>query len=601
MLGPTEPAPLRRSRTTPPPPPPRRNAAASGPVAQPPAIPPPQPGNRATAMWATEGLKQDAPELAHAAQSGPFVGKLAAIPDEPAFAGRVRMAPSDAGSFDSSRVRELDDDDELMPARRGSRVGMWVLLIALLVMGISAAAVYMFVLRTGKDEPSAQPTRDAGAAVVAVVPDAAPVVTPVPVDVTAVEALAPGPRSELAADLEPRLRTAAQSLDGKLDAPSQALRAHLIAQLAQDLQDRAALIIGPEADNLRKEAKQLVLDAATAAQRALRTAGDDAGANLAMAEVLRLQGKPARDIKRYLDTARTRPADWVRDLALADALVLARDGKLEDARAAFAAIDQGDGKLETSGDVRARFHLALALAAQGKVADAKPLVETILAAQPEHAGARALAARLETQVARTDPLPPEDGADPGAAGSGSARPIATPRPPAPPRNPGAAPPVPPPPAPAGGESYDRLLARANAIADTSCARAMELYAKALEQKPNGVEALAGQGYCHIDAKEFASASSKFRAALAVSPRYEPALRGIAEGYQQQGRKEQAIEAYKAYLEVYPDSASAKKQLERLGGDSHPAAPAPQPPAPQPPAAPPPAPAPDPAGAGSGSG
>jgi tetratricopeptide (TPR) repeat protein len=98
---------------------------------------------------------------------------------------------------------------------------------------------------------------------------------------------------------------------------------------------------------------------------------------------------------------------------------------------------------------------------------------------------------------------------------------------------------------------------------------MDLYAKALEQKPNGVEALAGMGYCHIDAKQFASAFSKFRAALAVSPRYEPALRGIAEAYQQQGRKEQAIEAYKAYLEVYPDSASAKKQLERLGGDAAP--------------------------------
>ena len=80
---------------------------------------------------------------------------------------------------------------------------------------------------------------------------------------------------------------------------------------------------------------------------------------------------------------------------------------------------------------------------------------------------------------------------------------------------------------------------------------MELYAKALEQKPNGVEALTGMGYCHLDAKQFASAFSKFRAALAVSSRYEPALWGVAEAYQQQGRKEQAIEACKAYLEVYP--------------------------------------------------
>ena len=626
MLGPTEPAsppqqpPPRRPRTTPPPPPPRRAAAASGPTGQPqpPAIPPPQ-GNRATAAWATDGLKHDVPGLPDgASQSRPFVGKLSAAPDEPAFAGRVRMAPGDAMSFDSARVRALDEDDDVLPARRGSRAGMWVLIIALLVMGISAAAVYLLVLRTGNDEPSALPVRDAGAtSVTQVVPDAAAVVTPVPADAAAVEPVAAqaGPRGELAADLEPRLRTAVQALDGKLDAPSQALRAHLIAQLAQDLQDRAALIAGPEADGLRKEAKQLVLDAATAAQRALRAAGDDPGANIAMAEVLRLQGKPARDIKRYLDTARARAdKDWARELALADALVPARDGKLDDARAAFAAIDQGDGKLESSGDVRARFHLALALAAQTKAAEAKPLVETILAAQPEHAGARALAARLDTMVARTDPLPPETSAD----GSGSARSVAPPRDPGTStRRPGPGPGAGPGPAAGtapesgGGDSYDRLLARANAIADTSCAKAMELYTRALEQKPNGVEALAGEGYCHIDAKQFASAFSKFRAALAVSPKYEPALRGIAEAYQQQGRKEQAIEAYKAYLEVYPGNAAVKKQLDRLGGDT--AAPPPAgtgsaapPPSETPPApapttpAPPPA-APDPAGAGSGSG
>jgi predicted Zn finger-like uncharacterized protein len=600
MTAPTElaapPQPGRQLRTTPPPPPPKR--VGPGPNAQPPAIPPPL-GNRATAAWATDGVKPVVPDLPASAQSGPFVGKLAAIPDEPAFAGRVRIAPGDAASFDGSRVRAIDDDDELLPARRGSRAGMWVLIMALLVMGASAAAVYLFVLRTGRDEPAARPAKDAGAAAVAITPapDAAAVATPppAPADAAAVEAppAVSGPRGELAADLEPRLRTAAQALDGKLDASSQALRAHLISQLAQDLQDRAALIAGTEAEGLRKEARQLVLDAATAAQRALRAAADDPGANLAMAEVLRLQGKPARDVKRYLDMARARPdKDWARDLALADALVLARDSKLDDARAAFAAIDQGDSKLETSGDVRARLHLALALAAQGKAAEAKPMVETILAAQPEHAGARALAQKLETQVTRTDPLPPEVGVVGGesAGGAGGAHTAPLGKEPGPRASPVGSAPA----AGGGGDSYDHLLARANAIADTSCAKAMELYTKALEQKPNGIEALAGEGYCHIDAKQFASAFSKFRAALAVSSRYEPALRGIAEAYQQQGRKEQAIEAYKAYLEVYPGSVAAKKQLERLGGDAAPQAPPAAPPAPAP------APAPDPASAGSGS-
>jgi tetratricopeptide (TPR) repeat protein len=571
-------------------------------------------------MWATDGVKPDASELPTA---GPFVGKLAAIPDEPAFAGRVRMAPGDAASFDPSRVRGVDDDDDVLPARRGSRAGMWVLLMALAVMGGAAVGVYLFVLRDGRDEQAAHAVKDAGV-VVAATPDAAQVVAPA-ADAAAAEAVAPiaAARAGLGADLEPWLRTSMQGLDAQPDAPSQALRAHLTAQLAQDLIDRAGLIASPEADNLRKDAKQLVLDAATAAQRALRAAGDDPGANIAMAEVLRLQGKPARDISRYLETAKARPdKNWAVELALADAMLLARDGKLDEARAAFAAIDQGDGKLETAGDVRARFHLALVLAAQGKAADARPLVDAILAAQPEHTGARALSGKLETLVAKTDPLPPEDGNKDGSKDAGKAPPPRT----NPPRT-GGTPPPPPttPPSSGGPDTYDRLVARANAVADTSCAKAMDLYSKALEQKPNGVEALAGLGYCQIDAKQFSSAFSKFRAALAVSPRYEPALRGVAETYQQMGRKEQAIEAYKAYLEIYPDSVAARKQLERLGGDAgaHPpagsaappatppsapssppaSAPANPPPANPPPANPPaqPAPSGDSAGAGSGSG
>jgi predicted Zn finger-like uncharacterized protein len=625
----TEPAAIppplpRRPVTTPPPPP----AAAMRVAARPPTPPPIPQGNRATATWATDGVKPEAPTAGGPA--GPIAGKLSAIPDEPAFAGRVRMAPSDESTFETGKVRALDDDD-LLRVRRGTRTGTLVLVMALLVMGAAAAVIYVFVLRKTTDDRPAPPKEPAviatatpdAAASQAAAPDGAPL------DAVAVEAVPlDAVQGALAADVEGRLRAAAQALDGSItgpgSAPSHAARAHVLARLAQDLLDRASVTADrAAADELRKEAKQVVLDAATAAQRALAAAGDDAGANIAMAEVLRLQGKPARDVKRYLDTARTKAdARWARELALADALVLVRDGKLDDARAALAAIDQGDGKLETTGDVRARFHLALVLAAQGKAADAKPLIAAIVAAQPEHAAARALASKLETLVAKTDPLPPEDGAREPAKDSGTAPASASAS------NPGGGggatrPPPGPGPGPAtGGDSYDRLLARANALAETSCARAMELYAKALEQKPNGVEALTGLGYCHIDAKQFSSAFSNFRAALAVSPRYEAALRGIAETYQQQGRKEQAIEAYKVYLEAYPNSAAAKKQLERLGGDTQAPAPPPPPPPstdsgsaspppapppsspsappPAPPAAPSPTPS-EPSGQGSGSG
>jgi len=244
-------------------------------------------------------------------------------------------------------------------------------------------------------------------------------------------------------------------------------------------------------------------------------------------------------------------------------------GNLPALEATLAAIDASD-------DTRVKFETALVMYMQGKGADAKPLVDALTAAQGDHDGARALAKKLEAVVAKTDPLPPEDHGktnpppvDNGGGGGG------------------------------GGGDYDSLLAKANKLAESNCSKAMELFGKALEQKPTGVEALTGMGYCYLDAKQFASAFSKFRAALAVSSRYEPALGGVAETYQRQGNKEQAIEAWHRYLDVIPDSPKAKKQLQILGDTGD----APKPP--QPPAgggsdqaAPAPAPAPAPAGSAS---
>jgi len=581
---PSQPIPQapRRAQTTPPPPPPKRvgqptPAPVTGlPVAPPlapaaPASAAPKPGDggRATAMWASDTVK--ATTESH---SLPFVGKLSAIPDEPAFAaGRVRTAMSDESSFETGRVR-LEDEDELLPRRRGSRIGLILALMVLLVGGATAAVVYAFVLRGGDNKKeAAKPPADA--LQVAMV-DAA--VVPPPADVAEPPKQTPVElaKAELAGDNEARLRTALEAIAGpdKDEPGAQAMRALLRTALAQALLDRAGLGERAEADKLRKEQKQLVLDAATDAQKAYKAAPEDPAANLALASVLRLQGKSARELERYVGAVKA--PEWARDAALASALALARDGKLDDAKAAFGLIDNGDGKLESSGDVRARFHLALIALAQNRAADAKPLVDQVLGAQPEHAAAKALSAKLDTLVAKTDPLPPEDN-----HGSGTTKP------------------------PTGGTggnvdtsgSYDQLLARANKLADSNCNAASTLFLKALEQKPNGVEALTGLGFCYIDAKQFSNAYSKFRSALAVSSRYEPALRGIAEMYQQQGLRDQAIEAYQRLLEVYPNNAAAKKQLERLGAGGAP----PNGGSAAPPPPPPPQPTPPEGGAGSGSG
>lgn len=592
-------------------------APATGPLRRPPTQPPPPPvkkpgiqapiDGRTTGGWAKDGPTgaRGGPTSGGPRTSEPYVGKLSAARDDQAYGGRVRV--TEEAGFETGQVRLLeDDDDELLPGRRGSRAGLWLVMLVLAFGGAAAAAVYMFVIRPERAAVATAPTdaadaaRAAGsdAAVLAATADGGAILDAADAPVTPLDAA----RGELLANIEPRLRTAYDGLAGKEDVPAQVARAQLGAGLAQAWIDRAGLVSDkPEADKLRKDARALALDIATLAQRAHKAAPDDPGANIAMANALRLQGKAAKDIQRYLDAARAKPDPaWARELALAEALVAVRDGKLDQAKTQLAVIDQGDGALEQSNDVRARFHRAVVALAQNQRADAKPLVDQVLLAQPEHAGARALAAKLEAAVATSDPLPAED---PRPTPTGANKPTPTPTPTA-----GEKPTPAPTPAGGGGESYDKLLARANGLAESNCTRALELYAKALEQKPNGVEALSGMGYCYVDAKQFASAHSKFRTALVISSKYEPALWGIAEAYQQQGRREQAVESYRRYLEVFPGSAKAQRQLDRLGGNDAPApSPGPTPsqpptesaptPTPTPPTDPAPTPAPEASGTG----
>jgi tetratricopeptide (TPR) repeat protein len=279
-----------------------------------------------------------------------------------------------------------------------------------------------------------------------------------------------------------------------------------------------------------------------------------------MSDVLRLQGKAQKDVQRYLEAAKAKGAadkELARSIAVGDALALERDGKLDDAAKALAGVDG-------AGDTRVQQELAMVAYAQGKPADAKPFVDQILASTPDHDVARALQKRLETSVAKTDPMPNE--------GSGSVHEQVHHDPTPPNTNSGG-----------GGGDYDTLVGKADKLAVSNCSSAMTVYGKALEQKPTGVEALTGMGYCYLNGKQFASAFSKFRSALAVSQRFEPALAGVAETYQQQGNRDQAVEAWQRYLEAYPGSAKATKQLQILGAGATPTPPTPTPtPTPTPP-------------------
>jgi tetratricopeptide (TPR) repeat protein len=287
---------------------------------------------------------------------------------------------------------------------------------------------------------------------------------------------------------------------------------------------------------LRQAAKAAVLEAVPLAQHALRLAASESSANLAMADLLRLQGKSSRDVRRYLDAARRVEPEAV-ELALIEGLLLVRDGKLSEARQLFGKADSGTRRLEQTGDVRLRFRSAMAAFADGKAVDARAAADAVIAAQPEHEAAKALLQRLEHAVTDTDPLPPEEDAH---AGSG-AGPIS------------------------GADSYEKLVQKANQMAvNRGCAKAIDLFQAALDKTPNGIDALIGLGYCHIETKQFSSANSRFRTVLALQSKNERALWGIAQLYQEQGLKTKAIEAYRGYLEVFPGSGPAKRQLDRLG-------------------------------------
>jgi tetratricopeptide (TPR) repeat protein len=523
-------------------------------------------------QWATADVK---PMADDGGAHGPVGGSVRGVADEPAFAnsGRIPPVPPSTTSDFSGGVPGMifsEETSPVMPPRRG--VGRWLALGSVAVIAIAGAVVYTTVLR-GSSPSVAVVAEDAGVdgdggpmdgdggAVIAAMPDAA--VGPSAAVIEALTAL----ESDTATSLDAAIAGV------RADPSPSALAAHarLLTAAAQALGDEATLTTDKKrAEQLRRDARQKLLDAVKPAQRALKEAADQALSHVAMADLLRLQGKPAADVRRHLDRARALdPAD--REQRLVAALLDLREGKTAEARSGLDALDRGAGSLEQSGDVRPRFQRALLAQAAGDAAAARAAADAVLAVASNHAGARALVARLGDGTA--DPLPPEDTA------AAAPTPTPTPSPTAPATAPST------PSAPAGdGDSYDRALAQANKLAEVDCGRAMPLFERAIDLRPNGVEALTGAGYCHIDNKEFASAHAKFRAALAVSRRFERALWGIAEAYQQQGRSDLAADAYRAYLEVYPDSAQAKRQLDKLSpGSSSPPAPAPTPAPAEPPA------------------
>src|SRR5205823_8282271 len=110
---------------------------------------------------------------------------------------------------------DSDDDDDLRPARSGSRAGLWIAILSLLVIAGAATVVYLFAFRDKKPAVVEKPPADAAQVVLA--KDAAPVVTPL-VDAPPPPTPLETARGELTGDVETRMKTALDTI-GKLDEP----------------------------------------------------------------------------------------------------------------------------------------------------------------------------------------------------------------------------------------------------------------------------------------------------------------------------------------------------------------------------------------------
>ena len=116
-------------------------------------------------------------------------------------------------------------------------------------------------------------------------------------------------------------------------------------------------------------------------------------------------------------------------------------------------------------------------------------------------------------------------------------------------------------------SCDGLVAMAVRLrAREKTAESLDLYAKAHELKPERVEPIAGRGLALMDMANPSGAEQAFEQALALSPRYGPAIMGLAESCRMQGKKDKALQYYQRYLEVLPngsDAPVARTNIERL--------------------------------------
>ena len=94
-------------------------------------------------------------------------------------------------------------------------------------------------------------------------------------------------------------------------------------------------------------------------------------------------------------------------------------------------------------------------------------------------------------------------------------------------------------------------------------KAVPLFQKAIQLNPNNVNFYMRLGQSLIMLLRFEGAISAYETAGRVAPNYWPAYQNLAIVYERVGNLAKARESYAHVLKLAPESASAKKELERL--------------------------------------